>query len=55
MSKKDEIVEWRRLHEVFHSFYRWVIKYRRLRRTGHITRMEGDIRDIKLDLQERIV
>ena len=44
--KRDENVEWRRLHnEELHSLYRSpnivrVIKYRRLRWVGHVARME---------------
>ena len=44
--KRDENGEWRRLHrEQFHSLYRSpnivrVIKSRRLRRAGHVARME---------------
>ena len=44
--KRDENEEWRRLHnDEFHSLYRspsiaMAIKSRRLRWTGHVTRME---------------
>ena len=47
--KRDKDGEWRRLHnEELHSFYRSpnivrVIKSRRLRWAGHLTRMEEDI------------
>ena len=45
-AKKDENAEWRRLHnDEFHSLYRTpnifkVIKFRRLKWTGHVARME---------------
>jgi hypothetical protein len=40
--KRDENGEWRRLHnEELHSLFRLLIQSRRLRRAGHVARMEA--------------